>query len=100
MPYFEHDNVLFYYTTTGRGAPLIFQHGLGGSVDQILKIYSPPSGVQLITFDFRGHGKTGLEEENRLNFNTFADDISLLMNYRLLQIVTCRPIPYRDKLTL
>ncbi len=81
MPYFEHDDLSFYYTETGKGIPFIFQHGLGGSVDQIIKIYSPPSGVCLVTFDFRGHGKTQMGRKEELNFKTFADDVLAFMNH-------------------
>src|SRR3954452_14273003 len=81
MPYFEHSGLSFYYTEIGKGTPFIFQHGLGGSSDQILKIYSPLSGIRLITFDFRGHGKTSMSGIKELNFKTFADDVLALMDH-------------------
>ncbi|MEJ7677552.1 MAG: alpha/beta hydrolase [Segetibacter sp.] len=84
MSYFEHNDLSFYYTETGHGTPFIFQHGLGGSVDQIIKIYSPPSGVRLITFDFRGHGKTQMSRKEELNFKTFADDVLAFMSHLLV----------------
>jgi pimeloyl-ACP methyl ester carboxylesterase len=89
MPYFEHNGLSFYYAEIGGGVPFIFQHGLGGNVDQIIKIYSPPPGVRLITFDFMGHGMTPIGRRNRLNFKTFADDILALMKHlHLNQAVT------------
>ena len=81
MPYFEHKGLLFYYIDTGHGMPFIFQHGLGGSVDQILKIYTPLPGVRLISFDFRGHGKTPMGITEQLNFKTFSDDILALLDH-------------------
>ena len=81
MPYFDHNSLSFYYIQTGNGMPFIFQHGLGGNVDQIVNIYLPPPGVQLITFDFRGHGKTPMGPGEEVNFKTFAEDISALMDY-------------------
>src|SRR5215210_8930478 len=81
MPYFEHNELSFYYTEIGQGTPFIFQHGLGGNVDQIIKIYSPPPGIRLITFDFRGHGKTMMGSKEGLAFKTFADDTLALMNH-------------------
>ena len=81
MPYFEHNELFFYYTETGSGMPFIFQHGLGGNVDQVIKIYSPPPGFRLISFDFRGHGKTPIGTKDKLNFKTFADDILALMDF-------------------
>ncbi|MEJ7738631.1 MAG: alpha/beta hydrolase [Chitinophagaceae bacterium] len=81
MPYFEHNELLFHYIQTAQGKPFIFQHGLGGSVDQIIKIYSPPAGVKLVSCDFRAHGKTATGWSDQLNFNTFADDIVALMDH-------------------
>ena len=81
MPYFEHNGSSFYFLEKGSGTPFIFQHGLGGSVDQILKIYSPPRAVRLITFDFRGHGNTTPAAKDQYNFKTSADDILALMDY-------------------
>ena len=81
MPYSEHNGSSFYFVEKGSGVPFIFQHGLGGSVDQIIKIYSPPPGVRLITFDFRGHGNTSPAAKDQYNFKTSADDISALMDH-------------------
>jgi pimeloyl-ACP methyl ester carboxylesterase len=81
MPYFEHNGLSFHYLEKGEGRPFIFQHGLGGSVEQIIKIYFPPLGIRLITFDFRGHGKTPLNGIEELNFKTFADDVLALMDH-------------------
>jgi pimeloyl-ACP methyl ester carboxylesterase len=81
MPYFKNDSISFYYTQTGSGIPFVFQHGLGGSVDQIIQTYHPPPGVELITFDFRGHGKTPIGREDQINFTTFADDLNALLHH-------------------
>src|SRR6266496_4000285 len=81
MAYFQHNGLSFHYTERGEGKPFIFQHGLGGSIDQIIKIYAPPPGIRLITFDFRGHGKTQMDGREGLNFKTFADDLLALMNH-------------------
>jgi len=85
MPYFKHNGLSFYYTEIGEGTPFIFQHGLGGSVDQIEKIYSPPAGIRLITFDFCGHGKTPMGRKEQLNFRSFADDTLALMHHLQLE---------------
>jgi len=85
MPYFEHNGLSFYYVETGSGVPFIFLHGLGGSVEQVLKIYSPPNGVRLITFDQRAHGKTAMGEMNDLGFKTFANDVLAFFDYLQLE---------------
>ena len=79
MPDFKRKGFTFSYAEVGKGIPFIFLHGLGGSAEQILKIYSPPSSVRLITFDFRGHGQTPIGSKDQLNFKSFADDTLALM---------------------
>jgi pimeloyl-ACP methyl ester carboxylesterase len=85
MPYFEHSGLSFYYVEAGSGVPFIFLHGLGGSVQQVLKIYSPAPGIRLITFDQRAHGKTAMGEMNDLGFKTFSNDVLALFNHLQLE---------------
>ncbi len=81
MPYFEHNGLSFYYVEKGSGIPFIFLHGLGGSVEQVIKIYSPSPGIRLITFDQRAHGKTAMGEEKDLSFTSFASDVFALFDH-------------------
>jgi len=85
MPYFENSGLSFYYVEKGSGMPFIFLHGLGGSVEQVLKIYSPSFGIRLITFDQRAHGKTAMGEMNDLGFKTFSNDVLALFNHLQLE---------------
>lgn len=76
MPFFQHDAVRFHYRQTGRGLPFVFQHGLGGTVNQPFGLFTPPAGFQLMAFDFRCHGKTEpLGDPQRIGISAFADDL-------------------------
>mgnify|MGYP001438099078 CR=1 FL=1 len=82
MPTFEHDQITFHYRETGEGLPFIFQHGLGGSVDQPFSVLVPPAGVRMIAFDTRGHGLSQpLGPPERISLSTFADDLLALMEH-------------------
>jgi pimeloyl-ACP methyl ester carboxylesterase len=58
MPAIERDGLSFHYLDEGHpsGRPFVFQHGLGGDVSQPAGVFSPPSGVRLLSLDCRGHG--------------------------------------------
>ena len=81
MPCFQHDTLTFYYQETGKGIPFFFQHGLGGDVNQPFDLFSPPTGIRLISLDFRAHGKTPVGPDEKITLSTFADDVVALMDY-------------------
>lgn len=82
MPVFEHDRIKFNYLDLGAGTPLIFQHGLGADLTQVLEIYQELPGFRLLACDCRGHGKTSPPGEvNALSFATFANDLHALMDH-------------------
>lgn len=87
MSSFVHDGITFSFREAGfweagAGAPFVFQHGLGGDVNQIAAAFTPPPGIRLLTLDCRSHGATApLGDEARLNFNTFADDVVALLDH-------------------
>ena len=56
--FFTHDGLRFHYRDEGQGLPFVFQHGLGGDLNQPFGLYRPAAGVRLIAFDMRGHGET------------------------------------------
>jgi pimeloyl-ACP methyl ester carboxylesterase len=81
MPFFEHDGLQFHYHETGRGLPFIFQHGLGGNLQQPLGLFSPPPGIRAASFDFRGHGLTPMGPQAKIGFSCFAEDIMVFLKY-------------------
>lgn len=82
MPTFSRQGVTFHYLDEGSGVPLVFQHGLGGDVGQPRRTLGTPGSVRLLSLDCRGHGLTRpLGPPNELTFNTFADDVSALLEH-------------------
>ena len=87
MPFFRRDELTFHYvdTTAGEGVegttPFVFQHGLGGDVEQPSGVLRPPPGVRLLSFDCRGHGKTRpVGAPERFTITAFADDLAAFLD--------------------
>jgi pimeloyl-ACP methyl ester carboxylesterase len=57
MPSFLYDDIRFEYLERATGTPVIFQHGMGGNAERVTQPLTSP-GFRLLSFDFRGHGKT------------------------------------------
>lgn len=81
MPSFVRDHINFNYLDIGDGVPFVFQHGLGGDVNQPTGIYVPQH-ERLLSFDCRGHGNTTpLGDVNKISFSSFADDLIGFLDY-------------------
>ena len=86
MSFFPHDALQFHYQRSGQGIPFIFQHGLGGDLSQPVGIFTPPQGIELLSFDFRAHGETRpLGNPDNLSFASFADDLKAFMDQMKLE---------------
>jgi pimeloyl-ACP methyl ester carboxylesterase len=82
MPIFHHDGLKFHYRETGSGIPFVFQHGLGGDLNQPFGLFRPPPGFRLLAFDCRAHGQTvPLGEERKISIATFAEDLTALLDH-------------------
>jgi pimeloyl-ACP methyl ester carboxylesterase len=82
MSVFEHEGLRFHLRDEGQGLPFVFQHGLGGDVNQPFGLYRPLAGVRLIAFDVRGHGETRpLGDVNKLTIAILADDLVALIDH-------------------
>src|SRR5579859_597129 len=89
MPTVQREGIAFHYLDSavqeekGPGLPLVFQHGIGGTVKQPISLLEPlPRGMRVISFDCRGHGRTmptALQEG--LSFDVFADDLVALLDH-------------------
>jgi pimeloyl-ACP methyl ester carboxylesterase len=70
------------YTDVGTGLPFVFEHGIGGDVRQPSKVFSPPAGVRLLSYDARAHGSTVWSgDPYELSFDRFGDDLIGLLNH-------------------
>lgn len=101
MPFFEHDGLQFHYLDSGAGYPFIFQHGLGGDVNQTAEVYdlpTAPAGIRFIVMDCRAHGKTRpIGDAEKINFSAFADDLIALMDHLGLQSAILGGISMGDR---
>ena len=82
MRSFKHDGISFNYRDIGEGLPFVFQHGLGGDVNQPCDLLQPPAGIRLLACDCRAHGKTEpLGPTDKIAIASFADDLAALLDY-------------------
>jgi pimeloyl-ACP methyl ester carboxylesterase len=82
MPYLERAGLTFHYLSRGEGLPFLFQHGLGGDVNQPFGLYTPFAGIRLLSFDMRAHGQTRpVGDEALLSIATCADDLVALLDH-------------------
>lgn len=82
MPTFEREGIVFNYIDIGQGRPVVWQHGLGGSSAQAPAVVGENPPFRLLSLDCRGHGATHpLGDEERLGFETFADDVAAMMDH-------------------
>lgn len=59
----------------GRGMPVFFQHGLGGSEAQVAQVFPDDGNWRWITMECRGHGASTLGTERPFSIAMFAADI-------------------------
>jgi len=82
MPYFQHDELQFYFEEHGSGRPFIFSHGLGGNLNLSIELTNQLPKVHLIVYDNRAHGRTiPLGDPDKLTFETMATDMAALLDY-------------------
>ena len=61
------------FLVSGEGKPLLFMHGMGGSIRQIQGMYDPIDGIRLIAPNLQGHGGSAPNWEH-YDFDHLADD--------------------------
>lgn len=89
MPMVEVNGVKLHYERIGQGVPILFIHPplLTGEVFFYQQQLS--DRFEVITFDIRGHGKSGFSEE-KVTYELIAEDICKLMDaLKLPQAVLC-----------
>src|SRR3954469_12255338 len=74
------NGIRFSYLDRRRGAPFVFEHGLGGDTSQPAGLYS--SGGRLICLERRAHGHTHpIGPLDGLSFASFAADLLALLDH-------------------
>ena len=80
MKTFTNRGLMLEYEVSGSGTPLVFLHGMGGSVQQIRDTYNAIDGVQLITLNQQGHGHSDVDWEG-YSFDRLGDDVAALLDH-------------------
>ena len=71
-----------WYDERGSGPPLVCLHGgwqNGGSWDEQVERFA--SDYRVVTFDLRGHGRTGPTATDRYSIDLFAEDLERLLDH-------------------
>lgn len=69
------------YISIGNGVPLLFQHGLTADSSQIGKLLGEIQGLQLMSVDCPGHGKSKLSGTYRVSFDTYAEEMIRFLDF-------------------
>ncbi|MCD1295345.1 hypothetical protein CUJ83_10070 [Methanocella sp. CWC-04] len=81
MPKVKTNDIDTYYEIAGKGQPIVFIHG--GFVDH--DMWAPQveyfsRKYKVITYDLRGHGKTGGSKKKKYSIELLADDLKALID--------------------
>ena len=89
MTTFQVDGLHFFYRDSdGHGLPFVFQHGMGGDVEQPFSLFQPPPGIRLLAFDCRAHGQTQpLGDPANIQIAQFSTDLAAFLNYLKIEQV-------------
>ncbi len=86
MAFLERDGLKFNFEEYGTGIPLVFSHGLGGNLTQMLDLLGPMERVRVVLYDNRGHGRTtGELDASKLNFDAMADDVAAILDHARIE---------------
>src|SRR5665213_135468 len=87
MPYLNGSGMDLYYEVAGKGPPLIFSHGLGGSCESVREIVSGLP-AKVVLYDNRGHGQSHARldelrptDEPEMSFRTMSNDVARLLDH-------------------
>lgn len=76
------DDATLWYADRGEGTPLVFVHGgwMNGDVWRP-QVERYAGDYRVITYDVRGHGRTGGTDRRRYSVDRFVDDLERLLDY-------------------
>ena len=69
------DGLTLHLDSGGSGAPVMFQHGLGGDRRQTAAVFPEDAGNRF-TLECRAHGSSEAGDPSRFSIATFADDVA------------------------
>jgi pimeloyl-ACP methyl ester carboxylesterase len=68
------------YIVSGKGRPVVFQHGLGANLEQAQGLLGGLEGIKLISMDCPGHGQSVLPDGYEPSFEAYANDLLRLLD--------------------
>ncbi len=81
MPFATSHGVPVYYECSGEGRPVVFSHGLGGQLANAQTLFAGASGLRLLLYDNRTHGRTpDAGDPSTLTFQDMAEDMAAVMD--------------------
>ncbi|MFB6122178.1 MAG: alpha/beta fold hydrolase [Haloferacaceae archaeon] len=76
------DDGRLWYESRGTGPPLVFVHGGWSNGDAWrAQMDRFAEEFQVVTFDVRGHGRTGVTDRRRYSIDLFVDDLRRLLDH-------------------
>lgn len=73
------------YYSEGEGRPVLWQHGLGATVDQPAAVFPQRKGLRRITMMCRGHDNSDLGEPSGISIANFAEDAIALLDHLAIE---------------
>lgn len=79
MPKLNINNIPINYQLEGKGQTIVFVHGLSDSLQYWKALtYNLKNKYQVLSFDLRGHGESG-DDENKTTIDLYQNDLYLLL---------------------
>ena len=75
---FDRGGIALRYEDVGEGAPVIFQHGLGGDAAQVAEVFPSVPPSRRVTLECRAHGASQSGSLSELSIATFTSDVAAL----------------------
>ena len=63
------------------GIPVVFQHGLGGVVDDVATVFPPGASFERWTLECRGHGLSAPGDSAHFSIPTFTEDVVAMIKH-------------------
>lgn len=81
MPTIRTNDIETYYESRGAGPPVVFAHDAWTDCRQWEpQVEALADEYRVITYDVRGHGRTGISDESRYSIDLFATDLRTLID--------------------
>ncbi len=80
--FLQRPGARLHFVETGGGAPVLFQHGLGGDAAQAAEVFPDDAGYRRLTLECRAQGQSEGGPAEHFSIASFADDALALADAR------------------